>query len=37
MNSFEDLEVYKECRSLRNSIWEFTKSLHKEETFRLKD
>jgi len=37
MNSFEDLDVYKECRSLRNSIWGFTKSLHKEETYRLKD
>jgi four helix bundle protein len=37
MNSFEVFEVYKECRSFRNSIFEFTKSLHKEETFRLKD
>ncbi|MFZ4400659.1 MAG: four helix bundle protein [Bacteroidales bacterium] len=37
MNSFEDLDVYKECSALRNSIWEFSKKLHKEETFRLKD
>jgi four helix bundle protein len=37
MNSFEDLDAYNECRSLRNSIWEFTKTLHKEETYRLKD
>lgn len=36
MNSFEDLDVYKECRKLRNLIWEFTKRLHKEETYRLK-
>jgi len=37
MNSFEELEVWKTCKELRSSVWEFTKSLPKEETYRLKD
>ena len=28
MNSFEDLDVYKECRELRNLIWDLKKMLN---------
>jgi len=37
MNSFEDLEVWKECRIVRNLILDFVKKLPNEETNKLKD
>jgi four helix bundle protein len=37
MKSFEDLEVYKECRKLRQSVSDFIKILPKDEKYRLAD
>lgn len=37
MNSFEDLEVWKECKGIRDMVWRLTKNLPKEETYRMKE
>jgi four helix bundle protein len=37
MKSFEDLEVYKECRKFRVAISDFVKTLPKDEKYRLVD
>ncbi|MFW5793584.1 MAG: four helix bundle protein [Bacteroidota bacterium] len=37
MKSFEDLEVYKECRKLRRNVSDFRKTLPKDEKYRLAD
>ena len=37
MNSFEELEVWKSSRILRNDIWKLTRQFPKEELYRLSD
>ena len=37
MKSFEDLELYKECRKFRRSVSDFVKTLPKDEKYRLVD
>ena len=37
MNSFTDLDVWKKARSLRNNVFELTKSFATEEKYRLSD
>jgi four helix bundle protein len=34
---FRDLEVWKQCREIRQDIWRTSKSLPKDEKFRLND
>jgi four helix bundle protein len=34
---FRDLEVWKQCKSIRREIWSLSKSLPKEEKYRLSD
>ena len=37
MNSFEELEVWKSSRELKNRIWKLTKRFPKEELYKLID
>jgi four helix bundle protein len=37
METFEELEVWKKARKLRLAVSEITKSLHKDEKYRLAD
>ena len=36
-NDFRDLEVWKQCKEIRESIWNLSRSFPKEEQYRLAD
>ena len=36
-NDFRDLEVWKQCKGLRNKIWRLCKDFPREEKYRLSD
>jgi len=36
-NDFRDLEVWKQCKGVRNKIWRLCKDFPREEKYRLSD